>query len=273
MTKLINKNLAWYRAIHAKSFRSEKSALKYMSDTPEQNWQLIDSSLLPKKSQKVFGRTLEEFYEFNKFYENDLGQHIRMRVSDGDLFNISLLEFVEKRNVIDTEYSPILVNFFKSYANDSKSISKLFDTACAELDFEKLSKKEDLKLVNKWVVQQMQTMMTPIYFKEKYYAYLIIIVGEILLKNKLKGWFWKVEYTKVRLINFSDNVDITHIYTPYLYSLEGIKLDIHQACREYLFYEVGNVRNVFTNVYNNIEKYDVKKLYPSDYFSPFDIGD
>lgn len=165
MTKLINKNLAWYRDIHVKSFRSEKSALTYMSETSEQNWQLIDSSLLPKKAQKVFGSTLEQFYEFNKFYENNLGQHIRMRVSDGDLFNISLLEFVEKSNVIDTEYSPILVNFFEEYANDSKSISNLFDTACAELGYEKLSKKEDLKLINKWVVHQMETMMTPIYFE------------------------------------------------------------------------------------------------------------
>lgn len=220
MTKLIDKNLAWYRSVHVKSFRSEKSALKYMSDTSEQNWQLVDSKLLPDKVYKIFGSTLETFYEFCTFYENNLGQHIRMHISDGDLFNISLLEFIEKSNVIDTEYSPILINFFKSYTNDSEGISELFNTACTKLGFEKLSKKEDLKLVNKWVVQQMETMMTPIYFKEEYYAYLIIIVGEVLIKNKLKDWFWKVEYTQIDLINYDDDVDITHIHVPYLCNLK-----------------------------------------------------
>ena len=258
MTRLIGKNLEWYRSIHVKSFRSEKAAVKYMLETSEQNWKLIDSTLLPDKACKVFGSTLEIFYEFNTFYENNLGQHLQLYVGGGELFDITLPEFIEKSNIIDTEYSPILVNFFKSYVNDSKSISELFDTACTELGFEKLTKKEDLKLVNKWVVYQMETMMMPLYFEEKYYAYLIIIVGEILIKNKLKDWFWKVEYTKVRLINYDDDVDVKFLYAPYIVNSKGVKLNLHQACREYLFYESGNVRNVFTNVYNNIEKYKVR---------------
>lgn len=258
MTRLIGKNLEWYRSIHVKSFRSEKAAVKYMLETSEQNWKLIDSTLLPDKAYKIFGRTLEIFYEFNTFYENNLGQHIRMRVSDDDLFDISLLEFIEKSNVIDTEYTPILVNFFKKYTDNSIGVKKLFGTAYTELGFGKLAKKEDLKLVNKWVIHQIETMMMPLYFEEKYYAYLIIIVGEILIKNKLKDWFWKVEYTKIDLINYDDDVDVKYIYAPYIINSEGVKLNLHQACREYLFYESGNVRNVFTNVYNNIEKYKVR---------------
>ncbi|WP_019674077.1 hypothetical protein [Psychrobacter lutiphocae] len=271
MTKMINKNDEWYKSIHLKSFRSEKAVIKYMSETSQKNWRAVDVQSLPEKAHKIFGLTSEEFCEFYDFYENDEEQYISIRNNmEGDLWDIGLLSFIEKMNIVDSEKTPLLVNFFKSYVNNPQKISGLFLVASDELGFENISKKTDLRKINQWVVFQIENRMNPLYFQEKYYAYLIIIVGELILKNKLKDFFWKIEYSKIHLINeFDEDIKIKHIYNPYLCNKEGVKLDIHQACREYLFYEKGNMRHVFTSIYNNIEKYDVKKLYPTDYHSKF----
>ena len=110
MTNVINKNDEWYKSIHLKSFRSVKATIKYMNETAEQNWQLVDIQALPDKAHKIFRLTTEEFYDFFEFYENDQGQYISIENDySGDLWDVSLLEFIEKMNVRDSEKTPILV--------------------------------------------------------------------------------------------------------------------------------------------------------------------
>ena len=110
MAKVINKNDEWYKSIHLKSFRSVKATIKYMDETAEQNWQLVDIQALPDKAHKIFRLTTEEFYDFFEFYENDQGQYISIENDySGDLWDVSLLEFIEKMNVRDSEKTPILV--------------------------------------------------------------------------------------------------------------------------------------------------------------------
>lgn len=98
--------------------------------------------------------------------------------------------------------------------------------------------------------------MEPIYYQEKYYAYLILIVGEIIRRNKIFGLSWHTD--ELTLMCFDGyRYGLSCVIMPFLKNDIGEKFDIVQAFREYLFYKLDNFKNVFTNIYNNIEKYKV----------------
>ncbi len=99
--------------------------------------------------------------------------------------------------------------------------------------------------------------MLPEYFLEENYALLIIIMGEFIISSKLKDFIWNVKKIKTEFFD-SGRSNIEFVYAPYLLNPNGnICIDIIQSFREYLFYEAGNFKNVFTNIYNNIEKYQI----------------
>lgn len=259
MTKIISKNQQWFINNTIKEFRSQNSIKKHLKDTQDQLWRGIDVNELPDKIVKICEvQNKSDISDFYEFYENIFGNLLIVYLDDyGVIYNFSILDYIDHYNVIDSQNNPLIVDFFKKYIRNPSDISSI---STVELDgclLERISNKNDLKKLNEWAFNQRQCMMTPEYFFEEKYAYLIAIVGNFIISDKLKDFSWVVK--KIKTEFFDDGrSNIEFVYNPYLFNASNnTTIDIIQAFREYLFYENGNFKNVFTNIYNNIEKYKV----------------
>lgn len=259
MTKIISKNQQWFLDNMIKEFRTKKYIKKYLIETESQLWKKIDVNQLPDKITKICEvqnkSDIDNFYEF---YESSLNNLLIVHLdSYGVIYNFSISEYIKNYNIIDSQNNPLIVNYFKKYINKSSDISLLYDMALDRFSFERISKKNDLKKMNEWAFNQRQNMITPEYFFEENYALLIVIIGEFIISNKLEEFSWAIKKTRTEFFD-DGRTNVEFVYNPYLFNCnKNIIIDIVQAFREYLFYERGNFKNVFTNIYNNIEKYKV----------------
>lgn len=259
MTSFVSKNDLWHKENLIKNFRTKKSAIAYMDDRPYENWSMIDYSALPNKALGVFlCEEKMDIMDVCKIYQNNLNQHIRIHMDfDGCLYDCNINDYILNSNILDSENSSIIRCFFGHF-NFVYDMENLDEIICfiQGVDIGHNFNKDLLKKMNNWAVLEEKENMEPIYCQEKYYAYLILVVGETIRRNKILELSWHTD--ELSLMCFDGNrYGLNRVLMPFLKNDIGEKFDIVQAFREYLFYKCGNFKNVFTNIYNNIEKYKV----------------
>lgn len=233
----------WFEEIILESFRSEKKMYEYMDSKPEEKWHKVEK--FSNRALLVYG---ECAIEDDDFFENSKGQYIDTEYKR--LYNVTVEEFAEQFNLIDDDEHPILIDYFKPYENSPEKIAQLLPEAYKKLHIPNIASKSDLKLLNDWVKDQIMEKRTPDFYAEKIYAYLIIIIGELLRNTKLKGTRWKVVKRNIKIPDQYTPVDC--IYHPYLVNEEGELYDIVFSFRQNLFLSNG-ASFLISKVFNNIK--------------------
>ena len=233
----------WYEEIILESFRSEKKMHEYMKTRPEEKWHKVEK--FSKRALLVFG---ECAIEDDDFYENCKGQSIHAEYKR--LYSITVEEFSEQDDLEDDDEHPILIDYFKPYENTPDMISKLLPAAYKKLKISEVASKADLKQLNVWVKNQKMEKRTPDFYQEEMYAYLIVIIGELLRNTKLIDTHWKV--VKRNIKNPDQYTPVDYIYTPYLVDKAGEMYDIVFSFRQYLFLSDG-VSFLISKVFNNVK--------------------
>lgn len=259
MTSFISKNDLWHKENLIKNFRTKKAAIAYMDDRKYENWSMVDYSILPNKVLGIFlCEEKVDVINVCRIYQNNLNQHIRINMDfDGCLYDCNINDYILNSNIVDSKNNSLIRCFFNnfnfvSYIENPYEIMYFIQGIGINHNFNKGL----LKKLNDWAVLEEKENMEPIYYQEKYYAYLILIVGETIRRNKILGLSWYTD--ELTLMCFDGyRYGLNCVLMPFLKNDLGEKFDIVQAFREYLFYKRGNFKNVFTNIYNNIEKYKV----------------
>lgn len=233
----------WFDEIILESFRSEKKMYEYMKSRPEEKWHKVER--FSERALLVFG---ECAIEDDDFYENCKGQYIDMEHKR--LYGITVEEFAEQFNLADDDDSPILIDYFKPYENTPVSITQLLSAAYKTLKTPEIKSKADLKLLNTWVKNQIMEQATPDFYHEETYAYMIVIIGELLRSTKLVDSHWKVVKKNIKTPDQYTPVD--YIYIPYLVDKSGEMYDIVFSFRQNLFLS-GGANFLMSKVFNNVK--------------------
>ncbi|MAY00565.1 MAG: hypothetical protein CMI08_15455 [Oceanospirillaceae bacterium] len=249
--KELTKEQQWYDEIIVESFRSEKKLHEYMESRPEEEWRKLES--FSERARVVFGEVATEDGEF---FENNKGQFI-----DADcqrLYGITLEQFVDQFNLPDDDSFPILIDYFESYLERPDKIGDLLSEAYDAIGIEKMKSKSDLKSLNSWVAKQIMNKRRPDFYSEEIYAYLIVIIGELLRKTKLKDTDWTV--SRVDLRHSYKFRPVRHIYIPYLIGENGKIYDIVTSFRHHLFLS-GGAKLLMSKVFNNVEEREERSIW------------
>lgn len=242
--KELTKAQQWYDEIILESFRSEKKMYEYMKARPEEKWRKVEK--FSERALLVFD---ECAIEDDVFYENCKGQYIDPEHKR--LYSISLEEFAEQFNLPDCDSYPVLINYFKPYENTPDKITQLLPAAYNAINIPEVKGKADLKQLNIWVKNQIMEKRTPDFYHEDIYAYLIVIVGELLRNTKFVNSHWKV--VKRNIKNPDQYTLVDYIYIPYIVDESGVMYDIVQSFRENLFLS-GGANFLISKVFNNVQE-------------------
>ncbi|NVK38428.1 MAG: hypothetical protein HWE18_10915 [Gammaproteobacteria bacterium] len=242
--KELTKAQQWYDEIIVESFRSERKLHEYMESRPEEEWRKLES--FSERARVVFGEVATEDGEF---FENNKGQFMDPECQR--LYSISLEQFADQFNLPDDDSFPILINYFKSYVERPDKITDLLSEAYDAIGIEEMKSKSDLKNLNNWAAEQIMNKRRPDFYSEEIYAYLIVIVGELLRKIKLKDTDWKV--FKVDLQHSYEFRPVRYIYIPYLIDENGKVYDIVTSFRHHLFLS-GGAKLLMSKVFNSVEE-------------------